>query len=107
MKSESVTPSNTKTRSAFAARSLALCRRALALTQALKDRILSGFRGEREEQQHLVRLALNEAEALAWETDYPHLLFPTLAAEKVQTVTNWQRRQEWIHQTEPRLAFAC
>jgi hypothetical protein len=107
MKSECINSSVNHPRPAFAARSLALCRRALALTQGLKDRILSGFRGEREEQQHLVRLALNEAAALAWETDYPHLLFPALAAEKVQTVTDWQRHQQWIQQTEPRLAYSC
>jgi hypothetical protein len=78
----------------------------LALTYKLKDRILSEFRGTEDEQQHLVRLALNEAEALAWETDYPHLLFPTLAAEKVQGVANWVRHQQLIRPTLPRLTFA-
>ena len=56
---------------------------------------------------HLLRLALNEAEALAWQTDFPHLFFPQLAAEKVRTVAAWQRKQQAI-QTVPReVAFAA
>jgi len=44
----------------------------------------------------LVHLALNEAEALAWQTAYPHLLFPALAMEKVQAVAAWQTRQQSV-----------
>ena len=47
-----------------------------------------------------LRLALNEAEALAWETRYPHLVFPTLAWEKVQALTGWAARQQALRQTE-------
>ena len=47
-----------------------------------------------------LRLALNEAEALAWETRYPHLVFPTLAWEKVQALTGWAARQQAVRQTE-------
>jgi hypothetical protein len=104
--------SNTTSLSNFSAwpnfgASFALCRKALALTQEFKARLLSEFRDKRAEQQHLVRLALNEAEALAWETDYPHLLFPTLAAEKVQNLGNWLRHQQLIRRSEPQMAYAC
>jgi hypothetical protein len=44
-------------------------------------------------QEQLVRLALNEAEALARQTWYPHLVFPDLAAEKIQAVAAWENRQ--------------
>jgi hypothetical protein len=44
----------------------------------------------------MLRLALNEAEALAWQTLYPHLVFPDLAAEKVRGVAAWNSRQQLI-----------
>ena len=86
---------------------LALCRKAVALTRELKTRLLSEFGNRPQKNQHLVRLALNEAEALAWETEYPYLLFPALAAEKMQRVANWERHQQWVHRTESQLAYAC
>jgi hypothetical protein len=51
-----------------------------------------GFRG----QEQLLRLALNEAEALAFLTDYPHLVFPTLALEKVHDAAAWKNRQQQL-----------
>lgn len=39
--------------------------------------------------QRLIQVALNEAEALAWETEYPQLVFPALAEEKVASVSKW------------------
>ena len=56
----------------------------------------------------LVRLALTEAEALAAQTGYPHLVFPLLAEEKVQQVTRWQERQHAVwKQTQSAHAFAA
>ena len=55
---------------------------------------------------HLLRLAVNEAESLAWQTQYPHLLFPALAAEKVQAVAAWGRRQQRIRTAAPILTLA-
>jgi len=46
--------------------------------------------------EHLLRLALNEAEALAWQTGVPQLVFPTLAMEKVQALRTWDTRQQVI-----------
>jgi hypothetical protein len=60
-----------------------------------------------QQQPHLLRLALNEAEALAWETGVPHLIFPTLAMEKVRSVADWQSRQKLVQRGEPRFAFAA
>ena len=39
--------------------------------------------------ERLFRVAVNEAETLAWQTEYPHLVFPALAAEKVQAASAW------------------
>lgn len=44
----------------------------------------------------LLLSALNEAEALAWQTPYPHLLFPVLAEEKASAVNRWAARQRSV-----------
>jgi len=49
-----------------------------------------------DSQEHLLELALNEAEALAAQTGYPHLVFPVLAAEKVRSVAAWDARQQRV-----------
>ncbi len=47
--------------------------------------------------ERLFRVALNEAEALAWETEYPQLVFPTLAEEKIEAISAWYNRGESLH----------
>lgn len=51
--------------------------------------------------ERLLRLALNEAEALAWETRYPQLVFPMLATEKVQAVAAWSANQKAVRRSSP------
>jgi len=46
------------------------------------------------ESQRLIGLALNEAEALAMQTGVPELVLPMLAEEKVQSLRQWEARQE-------------
>lgn len=72
------------------------CQKLAAQFERAKRNILAELRGKLEGPEKLFRLALNEAEALAWQTDYPHLLFPTLAVEKVQAVAGWNARQQII-----------
>lgn len=50
-------------------------------------------------QERLLRLALNEAEAVAWQTMYPHLFFPVLATEKVQAVIAWNTKLQSLRRT--------
>jgi len=57
--------------------------------------------------ERLVRLALNEAEAAAWQTKYPHLFFPALAMEKIQAVTDWNARQQSVRRNSPVIALAA
>lgn len=52
----------------------------------------------RKEQRHVFRLALNEAEALAWQTPIPLLVFPLLAYEKLKTLDKWNRRQKRLRE---------
>ena len=59
------------------------------------------------QQPRLFRLALNEAEALAWQTGFPHLFFPALAREKALALAAWHSRQQAIRRAEPCLSFAA
>ena len=47
-----------------------------------------------KEDHRLLALALNEAEALAWNTEFPHLFFPMLGEEKARTSLAWHQRQQ-------------
>lgn len=83
------------------------CRSVLAKIKDLKERIVGEFREQFGAPEPLLRLALNEAEALAWETDYPQLVFPVLATEKAQAVARWQVRQRIVHSGPTAFAFAA
>lgn len=83
------------------------CQRLLAHIATVKANLVTEFKENFEVQDKLLRLALNEAEALAWETDYPHLVFPTLAREKVKVAANWNERQDMIRRSEPVYAVAA
>ena len=61
-----------------------------------KVAIFAEFRDLLAAEEHLLRLTLNEAEALAWQTPVPHLVFPVLAREKAQAVAAWYQRQQSI-----------
>jgi hypothetical protein len=58
-----------------------------------KQQLIGQFRKAFAGQEQLLRLAINEAEALAFLTDYPHLVFPALAMEKVQGAAAWRTHQ--------------
>src|SRR6266496_938152 len=65
----------------------------IAQIERTKQAILAEFRESFRVPEHLLRLALNEAEALAWQTTFPHLVFPTLATEKAEAIAAWHARQ--------------
>jgi len=83
------------------------CRALAARLAEAKESLIAEFKETFEIHERLVQLAVNEAEALAWETDYPHLLFPSLALEKVRVAANWNERQQVIRRRDPALAFAA
>ena len=72
-----------------------------------KNDVLAEFRGAFKANEQLLRLAVVEADALAWQTDYPHLLFPVLATEKIQNAANWKRRQQVLLRHHPAYALAA
>lgn len=61
-----------------------------------REAILAEARGTLDVQERLLRLTMNEAEGLAWQTMYPQLVFPSLAVEKIQRAAQWTRRQRRI-----------
>src|SRR5262245_15461013 len=80
----------------FAKVCLASCQKLVTEIEKVKEVLLDEFPGMRETHEQLLRLALTEAEALAWQTEFPHLVFPMLAREKVQTLAGWNARQQSI-----------
>jgi hypothetical protein len=91
----------------FTARCVASCRKLLAHIQKAKAVIEAEFRDAFGVPEPMLHLALNEAEALAWQTEYPYLVFPALAMEKAQAVAKWQVRQRAIWGGGRQYAFAA
>jgi hypothetical protein len=67
-----------------------------AQIERTKELLLAEARNTMKVSDRSLRLALNEAEALASQTLYPHLVFPALALEKVQAVAAWEKRQRQL-----------
>lgn len=88
-------------------RQLDTCRRALSEIERTRADLIAEFRPQVAPREHLLRLALNEAEGLAWQTDYPHLLFPALAAEKLESVAAWHTQQLTLQRTQAGLPLAA
>src|SRR5882672_6212658 len=82
--------------SAFKNACAASCQKILAQITAAKEAIFTDSFNKLGAHEHLLRLALNEAEAVSWETKYPQLIFPGLATEKVQSVMAWAAQQQLV-----------
>ena len=76
------------------------CQKLAAQIEQVKRSLWADLVGTLDVPEKLFRLALGEAEALAWQTDYPHLVFPALATEKVQEVAAWNTRQQFLHHNQ-------
>ena len=100
-------PGNVEARTEFRNRSRTSCRKALARVAQAKEAIFAESSPALRSQERLLRLALNEAEAVARQTPYPHLVFPTLATEKVQAVIAWNKRQQSLREADPVLILAA
>ena len=98
---------NAGTNLTFANVCLASCQKLIAQVKKTRDTILNEFRETLDANDHLLRLALNEAEALAWQTEFPQLVFPTLATEKAQAVVAWSARQRSIQRANSRFTLAA
>lgn len=92
-------------RNAFGSTCVESCKSVLAQIGRAKDAIFAEARDTLKVQDQMLRLALNEAEALAWQTLYPQLVFPALAAEKVQGVAAWNHHQQALNEQARPLPF--
>jgi hypothetical protein len=90
----------------LARRYLASCRKLIGQVNRTKQTILAEFRSALGAHEEVLRLALNEAEAIAWQTEYPYLVFPVLATEKAQAAAAWETRQRAVQGTYSRRALA-
>ncbi len=73
--------------------------------EQLRERVEDEFAHLRDKRSHLVKLALNEAEALALQTSFPHPVFPILAQEKVSPVAVWHQPKAAFPQNKSGLPF--
>jgi hypothetical protein len=89
----------------------ALCRRCyervLRGLAAVKSNIERQFGRAMAGYEQLLQSAVNEAEAVAWQTPYPHLFFPVLAEEKALAAQQWANRQRVIHARTESFAAAA
>ena len=53
-----------------------LCRKLADSLIALREQLIARYDAALPERRHLVREVIAEAEALAWETRFPHLFLP-------------------------------
>jgi hypothetical protein len=83
------------------------CRKIRAQLAGVKAAIFAESSDVFPASERLVRLALNEAEAAAWQTKYPHLFFHALATEKVRAVAAWNARQESVRENSPVIVLAA
>ena len=86
--------------SKFVKTCVASCQKLLAQLTAAKAAIFAESYNALGSHEHLLRLALNEAEAAAWQTRYPHLVFPVLATEKGQAVAAWSTHQRRVRRSD-------
>ena len=91
----------------FGGRCVASCRKLLAQIENVKAQVVAEFRDRLDDHQHVLDLAVNEAEALAWQTGFPQLLFPVLAVEKAHAVTGWHMHQQSLRQRTAPLRAAA
>jgi hypothetical protein len=80
------------------------CKEVLTRINNAKEIILAEARETLKVHEQLLRLALNEAEALARQTLYPDLVFPDLAVEKMQAIAAWKNRQRQLGGQSRKLA---
>src|SRR5215467_5670528 len=75
---------------------LALCNKVITQVQKVKHALLSEYSARMDGQKRVLWHTLNEAEALAWQTGFPHLVFPVLATEKMEALADKREHLEAI-----------
>jgi hypothetical protein len=107
MKTTQFNQTNSNTAQNFASVCFASCQKLAAQVDRVKEKFLAEFHDTFATNGQLLNHVINEADALAWQTDYPQLFFPVLALEKVQAAANWKARQEQLFRHAPAYALAA
>lgn len=76
-------------------------------TAGVRSSLVARYADAFRSQPELLQLALNEAEALAWETSFPQLVFPVLAEERLEKLVGWAQRQKLLCETTRPTALAA
>ena len=84
-------------RAAFKNACLASCQKIKDQVARVREGLFTEWREMLTTQERVLQLTLNEAEALAWQTEVPHLVFPALAEEKLRAVAKWNVRQQLVN----------
>jgi len=92
------------TRRTFRSGCIAAGREIASFLEALKREVFEEYQSALGTNDQLLRLALIEAEALARQTEFPHLFFPVLATEKASNAARWQYRQQFLLRSNDALA---
>ncbi len=83
-------------RDSIAARCLRACGKIAREFARVKSELTQQFQSLLDVPDPWLQQTVNEAEALAWQTGFPHLLFPVLAEEKVRKLGRWYSHQQMI-----------
>ena len=70
--------------------------RAFAALARVRGDLERQFESVKSQAPRIFHLTLNEAEAVAWDTGFPHLVFPLLAEEKASKAAAWVNRQNTL-----------
>jgi hypothetical protein len=62
------------------------CRDLVGAIVKLKSRLIAKYERSHPGRSHVIRQAVTEAEALAWETAFPHLFLPDFAEARVAEI---------------------
>ena len=79
---KTLNPPSERTGSSFTTACLASCQKLVQRIEAAREAIVAEYHEAVGDHHRVLRLALREAEALAWDTELPHLIFPTLATRR-------------------------
>lgn len=95
---------NNNAATTFTGACMAMAKSIASKLESVKREVFAEFQGVLGANDQLLRLALVEADALARQTEYPHLLFPVLAEEKAQKAARWQFHQQFLLRSNDALA---
>jgi len=84
------------TEAGFTVRCLRACARLARELNRVKNELTGHFQQLLDLPAPWLQQSVNEAEALAWQAGFPHLLFPVLAEEKVRKLGRWYNHQQKV-----------